>query len=162
MAPYKIEMECFVLRSCLVAAGRMLPFMVEQVFLPKGGVGAVLVNAWCRYTRHSWGRRRTKDREKLLCLNFSCLAIKYEFYFTVPTWPLNLHYISRNTKLPCTLSFLLILETESSQPTEAAAPEPSAEERTTHCYGGCLLALGVSHVLPTTLPCSGKRLLNSF
>ena len=34
MAPYKIKNECYLLRSCLVDAGRMLPFMVEQVFLP--------------------------------------------------------------------------------------------------------------------------------
>ena len=28
------------------------------------------------------GERRPKGREELLCLDFSCLAIKYEFYFT--------------------------------------------------------------------------------
>ena len=34
MAPYKIKKECYLLRSCLVDAGRMLLSMVEQVFLP--------------------------------------------------------------------------------------------------------------------------------
>ena len=28
------------------------------------------------------GERRPKGREEFLSLNFSCLAIKYEFYFT--------------------------------------------------------------------------------
>ena len=28
-----------------------------------------------------WGERGPKGRETFLCLNFSCLAIKYEFYF---------------------------------------------------------------------------------
>ena len=34
MTPYKIKKECYLLRSCLVNARRMLLFMVEQVFLP--------------------------------------------------------------------------------------------------------------------------------
>ena len=29
------------------------------------------------------GERRPKGREHFLCLNFSCLAIKYEFNFTL-------------------------------------------------------------------------------
>ena len=32
-APYKIKKECYLLRSCLVGARRMLLFMVEQVCL---------------------------------------------------------------------------------------------------------------------------------
>ena len=38
MVPYKIKEECYLLRSCLVDAGRMLLFMVEQVFLLMGEV----------------------------------------------------------------------------------------------------------------------------
>ena len=33
VTPYKIGKACYLLRSCLVGAGRMLLFMVEQVFL---------------------------------------------------------------------------------------------------------------------------------
>ena len=29
------------------------------------------------------GERKPKGREEVLCLDFSCLAIKYEFYFTI-------------------------------------------------------------------------------
>ena len=35
---YKIKEECYLLRNCLVDVGRMLLFMVEQVFLPVGEV----------------------------------------------------------------------------------------------------------------------------
>ena len=38
VAPYKIRKECYLLRSCLADAGRMLLFVVGQVFLPKGEV----------------------------------------------------------------------------------------------------------------------------
>ena len=38
MILYKIKKECYLLRTCLVDAGRMLLFMVEQVFLLKGKV----------------------------------------------------------------------------------------------------------------------------
>ena len=38
MAPYKIKKECHLLRHCLIGAGRMLLFMVEQVFLLMGEV----------------------------------------------------------------------------------------------------------------------------
>ena len=33
------------------------------------------------HSAHWWGGEETKSREKSLCLNFSCLALKYEFYF---------------------------------------------------------------------------------
>ena len=39
MDPYKIEKEGYLLRSYLVDAKRMLPFMGEQVFLPMGSFG---------------------------------------------------------------------------------------------------------------------------
>ena len=38
VAPYKIRKECYLLRSCLADARRMLLFVVGQVFLPKGEV----------------------------------------------------------------------------------------------------------------------------
>ena len=37
-------------------------------------------------TMHSRGERRPKGRQIFLCLNFSCLAIKYEFCFTKKTY----------------------------------------------------------------------------
>ena len=75
---YKIKKECYLLRSCLVDAGRILLFMVEQVFLTMGEAWSMhIYNVQCE-----WGERRPKGREEFLCLNFSCLAIKYEFYFT--------------------------------------------------------------------------------
>ena len=45
-------------------------FMVEQILLLREKFG--------RYTEHSEEREARKE----LCLNFSYLAIKYEFYFT--------------------------------------------------------------------------------
>ena len=50
--------------------------MVEQVFLSLGS----LDHAECRYTKHIWEREEAKG-QRFFCLNFSCLAIKYEFYF---------------------------------------------------------------------------------
>ena len=38
MASYKIKMECYLLRNCLVDARRMLLFLIEQVFLLLGEV----------------------------------------------------------------------------------------------------------------------------
>lgn len=39
----------------------------------------------CRYAVHIEGERGGERTEKsFLCLNFSCLAIKYEFYFIQP------------------------------------------------------------------------------
>ena len=41
VTPYKIKKDCFLLRSCLVGARRMLLFMIEQVFLLMGEVWLV-------------------------------------------------------------------------------------------------------------------------
>ena len=38
MTPYKIQKECYLLKSCLGDAGRMLLIMAEQVFLLMGGI----------------------------------------------------------------------------------------------------------------------------
>ena len=56
--------------------------MVEQVFLSMGEVWSVH-NANTYYTVE--GEQSLMDREEFLCLNFSCLAIKYEFYFLKET-----------------------------------------------------------------------------
>ena len=79
MTPYKIKKERYLLRSCLVDAGRMLLFTADQVFL-------LMVEVWLMHDadmQHTvGGERRPRGREDVLCLNFSCLAIKYEFYLT--------------------------------------------------------------------------------
>ena len=55
-----------------------LLFMVEQVFLPTRMVWWMqIVDAQCT------AEGRPKGRENFVCLNFSYLAIKYEFYSTV-------------------------------------------------------------------------------
>ena len=47
MTPYKIQKECYLLKSCLVDAGRMLLVMAEQVFLPMGDICCCLVTKSC-------------------------------------------------------------------------------------------------------------------
>ena len=64
----KIKKLCYLLRSCLVDAKRMLLFMVEQVFLLMGEV-LLMRNADTQCT--VGGERRPKGREEFLCLNFS-------------------------------------------------------------------------------------------
>ena len=53
--------------------------MAEQVFLLMGEVWS-MHNADTQCTVQA---QRPMGRENFLCLNFSCLAIKYEYYFTV-------------------------------------------------------------------------------
>lgn len=55
--------------------------MVEQVFLLMGRFGLCIMQI---YTAQQRGERRLKDRENL-CLNFSCLAENYEYFFTLPS-----------------------------------------------------------------------------
>ena len=57
-----------------------LLFIVEQVFLLMGEVRS-MHNADTQCTVR--GEGRPKGREEFLCLNFSCLAVKHEFYFTI-------------------------------------------------------------------------------
>ena len=80
MVPYKIKKECYLLRSCPVDARTMLLFTVEQVFLPMGDIWS-MQNADTQCT--VVGERGGQWTETFLCLNFSCLAIKCEFYFTL-------------------------------------------------------------------------------
>ena len=75
--PYKIKKEYYLSKSCLNVAGRIWPFMVEQVFLPMGEVWS-MGNTDTRCT--VWGEGRSKGREAFLCLNFSCLTIKHVFH----------------------------------------------------------------------------------
>ena len=71
----------FPLRSCLVDAGRTLLFVVEQVFLLMGEVW-LMPEAGTKCTVE--GRGGGQRAENIFsCLNFSYLAIKYEFYFTL-------------------------------------------------------------------------------
>ena len=54
--------------------------MVERVFLPMQEVWSVHnADTQCIVE----GREEAKGQRKILCLNFSYLAIKYEFYFTL-------------------------------------------------------------------------------
>ena len=61
MAPYKIKKECYLLRSCLVDAGRMLLFMVEQVFLPREEAW-LIYSADTQYTVWERGGRRAEKK----------------------------------------------------------------------------------------------------
>ena len=93
MAPYNIRKECYLLWSCLVDAGRILLFMVEQVFLLMG-------EAWLMHNVDTQctgeGRKEAKGQKKIfLCLNFSCPAIKYGFYFTPSLMNVSLQWRAR-------------------------------------------------------------------
>ena len=75
--PYYIKKECYLVRSCLLGARRMLLFMVEHVFLPVGEVWLRQnAEAWC-----TWGEREGQRAEKNFYVYIS-LAIRYEFCFT--------------------------------------------------------------------------------
>ena len=56
----------------------MLLFIVEQLFLLMGEVW-VMHNTDAQYAQVERDCRRA---DNFLCVNFSCLAKKYEFYFT--------------------------------------------------------------------------------
>lgn len=61
VTPYKIKKECYLLRLCIVPAGKMmLLFRVEQVFLPMGRFDFASQS----YTMYSGGERRLKSREE--------------------------------------------------------------------------------------------------
>ena len=93
---YKIKKECYLLRNCLVDARRML----SRFSCWWGGVWLVH-NADTLCTEQ--GERRPEGRE-LLCLNFPCLAIKYEFYFTqIMCWPGTSHLASLISNRFCLL-----------------------------------------------------------
>ena len=58
MTPYKVKTECYLLRSCLVDARRMLLLMVEQVFLPIEEVWSIQI-----HSAQEEGERGPKGRE---------------------------------------------------------------------------------------------------
>ena len=77
---YKVNKECYPLRSCHVDVRRTL-FMVEQVFLLVGRFGQCIMlmhDAWCW---ERWGRA-----DKNFYVKFFLSCRKYEFYFTPTTW----------------------------------------------------------------------------
>ena len=83
--PLRRSERTYLLRSCLGDAKKMLLFLVEQVFLLMGKSGWYMM----QILNAQWkGERRPMGRE-ILCLNFSYLAIKYKFYFTIDTIILN-------------------------------------------------------------------------
>lgn len=68
------------LRSCLKDPRRILFFMLRRY----SAYGEDLINTKC--IQCTVGRQRTPKEEKgllLLLFKFSCLATKYEFYFTL-------------------------------------------------------------------------------
>ena len=73
MTPYKSKKECYLLRSHLVDARGMLPFMVEQVFLLMGEVWP-LHDADTQYTVE--GREEAKGQRKCFMLKFFFSCIK--------------------------------------------------------------------------------------
>ena len=64
MTPYKIKKACYLLRSFLVGARRMLLFMVEQVFLL---IGEFNVDTQCTVK----GRKEVKEQRKFFMFKFS-------------------------------------------------------------------------------------------
>ena len=67
-------------KELLTDAGRKLLFLVERVFLPMGRSNCCIMQI---RNAQQQGERRPKSREKILHPNLSCLAIKYEFHFTI-------------------------------------------------------------------------------
>ena len=60
-------------KSCLLWLSRCSSWRMGEVWLVQNA----------DYTMHSVGKRGGQGAEDFLCLNFSCLAMKCEFYFTV-------------------------------------------------------------------------------
>ena len=73
MAPYTIRRECYPLRSCLVDS-----FQCSGYFYRSGGL--VDADTQCIVVGERGGQRAEKI---FYVLFFSCLAIGFEFYFTV-------------------------------------------------------------------------------
>ena len=106
--------------------------------IPVNGGGLVphLHNADTYYTVE--GEQSLMDREEFLCLNFSCLAIKYEFYFLKETKGKKrrkerfLTYILLNFALPCSVM------SDSETPWTVACQTPLSMEFSRQEYwSGC-------------------------
>ena len=67
MIPHKIKKGGYRLRSCLVGAGRMLLFIVEQVFLPMARFVPCIKQT---HNAQERAKRKPKGRENVFCLNF--------------------------------------------------------------------------------------------
>ena len=72
MAPYKIRKEGYVLSICLADARRMLPFMVEQVFLLTGMFGMHNVDTQCAVE----GREEAKEQRNYFMVKFSLTRLR--------------------------------------------------------------------------------------
>lgn len=78
VTPYKIKKECYLLKSYLVGARRMLLLMIKQVFLLMERFGRCVMQI---HNAQQTGERRPDSREKVLVLNIPWLALKYEFLY---------------------------------------------------------------------------------
>ena len=88
-----------LLRRCLVDARSMLLLKVEQVFLPLGRSGRIVMqirdaDTRCRHAMRGEEREGAKGQGSIFMFKFSCLAIKYEFYFTKS--PLSFNVLPQN------------------------------------------------------------------
>ena len=76
MSPYKIKKEYHLEGVVFLLLGECCSLWLSRYFCWWGQ----WINASCRYTMHSVEREQAKGQRK-----FSCLTIKYEFYFTPST-----------------------------------------------------------------------------
>ena len=84
-----------LLSGCFADDRRMLLFIIELVFLMIEEFW-LMDNADTLYT--VGGERKTKVKDKFLCLNFSYLDIKHDFYFTHTNKTHPDHKISNSSK----------------------------------------------------------------
>ena len=83
VTPHKIMNECYLLRSYLVNACRMLLFMVKRVFLLMGEVWSMHNLDTVHGVRVRGAEKGVKGQRRIFMFKFFCLAIKYKFHFTV-------------------------------------------------------------------------------
>ena len=83
VTPHEIKKECYLLRSCLVNACRMLLLMVKQVFLLMGEVWSMHNANTVHDVRVRGAEKGVKGQRRIFMFKFFCLAIKHEFHFTV-------------------------------------------------------------------------------
>lgn len=68
--------------------------MVGQIFLLMGEI-------WSMHNdRYTVRGDEAKGREEFLCLNFSCLTIKYEFYFALHQMLEALKFVAISSNVP--------------------------------------------------------------
>ena len=77
MTFYKLEKKCYLLRSCLVGARRMLLLIVEWIFLLMGEVWLMHnADTQCTVGVDGWPR----GREEFLCF-FVCFDINMNLFY---------------------------------------------------------------------------------